>query len=75
MIINSNSANCNLLWLILQKDYEMRKKEEGKRSRGDKEQVMDMLFSAFEKFQYYNVKDLVTITKQPVVSIYVCSGT
>ena len=59
----------------MQKDYEMRKKEEGKRSRGDKEQVMDMLFSAFEKFQYYNVKDLVTITKQPVVSIYVCSGT
>lgn len=30
---------------------------------------MDMLFSAFEKHQYYNVKDLVRITKQPIVSI------
>ena len=29
---------------------------------------MEMLFSAFEKHQYYNVKDLVKITKQPVVS-------
>lgn len=28
-----------------------------------------MLFSAFEKHQYYNIKDLVDITKQPVVSI------
>lgn len=26
-----------------------------------------MLFSAFEKHQYYNLKDLVDITKQPVV--------
>lgn len=26
-----------------------------------------MLFSAFEKHQYYNIKDLVDITKQPVV--------
>lgn len=29
-----------------------------------------MLFSAFEKHQYYNLKDLVDITKQPVVCIY-----
>lgn len=28
-----------------------------------------MLFSAFEKHQYYNLKDLVDITKQPVVRI------
>jgi len=25
-----------------------------------------MLFAAFEKHQYYNIKDLVKITKQPV---------
>lgn len=25
-----------------------------------------MLFNAFEKHQYYNIKDLVKITKQPV---------
>lgn len=43
-----------------------RKKEEGKKSRLDKDHVMDLLFSAFEKHQYYNVKDLVRITQQPI---------
>ncbi|KAA8595844.1 hypothetical protein FQN60_011135 [Etheostoma spectabile] len=48
-------------------EYERKKKEEGKRARVDKQQVLDMLFSAFEKHQYYNIKDLVDITKQPVI--------
>uniref|UniRef100_A0A3Q2SVI6 General transcription factor IIF subunit 2 n=1 Tax=Fundulus heteroclitus TaxID=8078 RepID=A0A3Q2SVI6_FUNHE len=48
------------------REYERKKKEEGKRARSDKQQVLDMLFSAFEKHQYYNIKDLVDITKQPV---------
>uniref|UniRef100_G1SJX2 General transcription factor IIF subunit 2 n=2 Tax=Oryctolagus cuniculus TaxID=9986 RepID=G1SJX2_RABIT len=47
-------------------EYERKKKEDGKRARADKQQVLDMLFSAFEKHQYYNLKDLVDITKQPV---------
>ncbi|XP_033004274.1 general transcription factor IIF subunit 2 isoform X2 [Lacerta agilis] len=47
-------------------DYEKKKKEDGKRARAEKQQVLDMLFSAFEKHQYYNIKDLVDITKQPV---------
>lgn len=47
-------------------EYEKKKKEAGKRARADKQQVLDMLFSAFEKHQYYNIKDLVDITKQPV---------
>ncbi|KAJ8351681.1 hypothetical protein SKAU_G00231570 [Synaphobranchus kaupii] len=47
-------------------EYERKKREEGKRARADKLQVQDMLFSAFEKHQYYNIKDLVDITKQPV---------
>ena len=47
---------------------EQKKKEEGKRTRMEKEQVVDVLLRAFEKHQYYNVKDLVTITKQPIVS-------
>ncbi|KAK1167728.1 general transcription factor IIF subunit 2 [Acipenser oxyrinchus oxyrinchus] len=47
-------------------EYDKKKKEEGKRARADKQQVLDMLFSAFEKHQYYNIKDLVDITKQPV---------
>lgn len=51
-----------------QREYEKKKKEEGKRARADKQQVLEMLFSAFEKHQYYNIKDLVDITKQPVVS-------
>ncbi|KAJ7401769.1 General transcription factor IIF subunit 2 [Pitangus sulphuratus] len=48
-------------------EYEKKKKEDGKRARADKQQVLDMLFSAFEKHQYYNIKDLVDITKQPVI--------
>ncbi len=35
----------------------------------DKDKVQDMLFAAFEKHQYYNVKDLVRITQQPIVSM------
>lgn len=27
---------------------------------------MDILFNAFEKHQFYNIKDLVTITNQPI---------
>nr|XP_020463537.1 general transcription factor IIF subunit 2 [Monopterus albus] len=48
-------------------EYERKKKEDGKRARADKQQVLDMLFSAFEKHQYYNIKDLVDITNQPVI--------
>ncbi|XP_065149080.1 general transcription factor IIF subunit 2b [Paramisgurnus dabryanus] len=48
-------------------EYEKKKKEEGKRARADKQKVLEMLFSAFEKHQYYNIKDLVEITKQPVI--------
>lgn len=43
-----------------------RKKAEGKKSRDDKNAVLDMLFNAFEKHQYYNIKDLVKITRQPI---------
>ncbi|BFZ06561.1 hypothetical protein BsWGS_09600 [Bradybaena similaris] len=47
--------------------FEERKaKKAEKRSRAEKSKVMDVLFSAFEKHQFYNVKDLVGITKQPV---------
>lgn len=35
--------------------------------RADKQMVLDMLFSAFERHQFYNIKDLVDLTKQPVV--------
>jgi len=51
----------------LQIDFDERKKSEGKKARVEKEKVMDMLFAAFEKHQYYNIKDLVKITNQPVV--------
>lgn len=27
---------------------------------------MDLLFNAFEKHQFYNIKDLVTLTNQPI---------
>ncbi|KAI8046771.1 general transcription factor IIF subunit 2 [Drosophila gunungcola] len=47
-------------------EYRERKKAEGKKARDDKNAVMDMLFHAFEKHQYYNIKDLVKITNQPI---------
>lgn len=47
-------------------EYAERKKAEGKKSRDDKDAVLEMLFAAFEKHQYYNIKDLVRITKQPI---------
>lgn len=47
-------------------EYKERKKAEGKKARDDKEAVQNMLFNAFEKHQYYNIKDLVKITRQPI---------
>ncbi|RWS02393.1 transcription initiation factor IIF: small subunit-like protein [Dinothrombium tinctorium] len=47
-------------------EFEQRRKAEGKKSREDKDKVMDVLFAAFEKHQYYNIKDLERITKQPI---------
>nr|XP_057938280.1 general transcription factor IIF subunit 2-like isoform X2 [Doryrhamphus excisus] len=47
-------------------EYEKKKKSEGKMVRAERQVVLDMLFAAFEKHQYYNIKDLVDITKQPV---------
>lgn len=51
---------------MFQIEYRERKKAEGKKARDDKNAVMDMLFHAFEKHQYYNIKDLVKITNQPI---------
>lgn len=52
----------------LQIVHEKKKKSEGKMVRAERQVVLDMLFSAFEKHQHYNIKELVDITKQPVVS-------
>ncbi|XP_020298996.1 general transcription factor IIF subunit 2 [Pseudomyrmex gracilis] len=48
-------------------EYAEKKKAEGKKMRDDKDAVLDMLFVAFEKHQYYNIRDLVKITRQPIV--------
>lgn len=47
-------------------EHEKKKKEEGKRAREDEDVVKALLFNAFERHQYYNLKDLISITKQPV---------
>ena len=49
--------------------HEKKKKEEGKRAREDEDVVKALLFNAFERHQYCNLKDLISITKQPVVRI------
>ncbi|XP_045200091.2 general transcription factor IIF subunit 2-like [Mercenaria mercenaria] len=46
--------------------HQKKMKEEGKRIRQDKDQVMDKLFEIFEKHQYYNIQDLVRLTSQPI---------
>ncbi|VDP83574.1 unnamed protein product [Echinostoma caproni] len=47
-------------------EYEARKKAEGKNLRREKEDVMQDLFKAFERHQYYTIRDLVLLTKQPL---------
>nr|XP_045587844.1 general transcription factor IIF subunit 2-like [Procambarus clarkii] len=44
----------------------LEQKAEGKTIRDDKDKVMELLFAAFEKHQYYNIKDLHKITRQPI---------
>ncbi|XP_002160344.3 general transcription factor IIF subunit 2 isoform X1 [Hydra vulgaris] len=46
-----------------------KRKEEGKRVRAERDEVLEVLFSAFEKHQFYTLKDLVGITQQPVVHL------
>ena len=46
--------------------YDKKVKEEGKRSREDEETVREKLFALFEKHQFYNFKDLLKETRQPV---------
>lgn len=58
---------------VLQIEYAEKKKAEGKKMRDDKDAVLDMLFAAFEKHQYYNIRDLVKITRQPIVNIFTYS--
>lgn len=48
-----------------------RRKAEGKKARDDKDKVMEMLFAAFENHQYYNIKDLQKLTRQPIVCIFI----
>lgn len=49
-------------------EHEKKQKLEGKRARAEKADVLDMLFKAFERHQYYYMKDLIKITQQPSVS-------
>lgn len=46
--------------------YLKAKAAEGKKTRDDKDAVLNMLFAAFEKHQYYNIKYLHSLTKQPM---------
>ena len=48
---------------------EKKRKEDRKRVRGERDDVLDIIFAAFEKHQYYSLKDLVGITQQPVVHL------
>lgn len=43
-----------------------KRKPEGKKLRDDKDVVTEKLLAAFEKHQFYNIKDLANLTNQPV---------
>lgn len=47
-------------------EAETKRKNDQKKSREDKDKVMDMLFTAFEKHQYYYLRDLEKLTNQPI---------
>jgi len=47
----------------------MLKKNSVKNIRMEKESLQTLLFKQFEKHQFYNIKDLKDITRQPVVRI------
>ena len=72
-VLNFKPFSCYKLiiirFVLQQIEFEEKKKAEGKKARDDKDKVMDMLFAAFEKHQYYNIKDLVKITRQPIVRL------
>lgn len=51
-----------LFLTLFQIEYQVRKRAEGKKARDDKDAVLNMLFAAFEKHQYYNIKDLQKVT-------------
>lgn len=51
-------------------EMDEKRKAEGKKARDDKDKVMEMLFAAFENHQYYNIKDLQKLTRQPIVCIF-----
>lgn len=46
------------------------KRDGNKAVRADRDRVVDMLFQAFEKHQYYKLVDLQRVTQQPPVSIH-----
>lgn len=62
-IVNSYKPVSNHANLI---EYENQQKNGAKKERADKDKVQEMLFAAFEKHQYYALKDLVRITQQPI---------
>jgi len=47
-------------------EHEREKKKQGKKMRDDKDKVQEVLFSLFEKHQFYNIKDLAQETRQPI---------
>ena len=63
---DSHALNASFCFQI---KHEKKKKDKGKRAREDEDFVKALLFNAFERHQYYNLKDLISITKQPVVRI------
>lgn len=53
--------------LVLQREAQKKRREGVQKMKADKQVLLDMLFSAFEKRQYYSIKQLVDLTNQPVV--------
>jgi transcription initiation factor TFIIF subunit beta len=70
MQTNESSSKTSYLLPINETEYSIRKKQKAnpdlKRERLPKEDVMNILFAAFEKYSYWNLKGLVQHSDQPV---------
>nr|CAB3251302.1 general transcription factor IIF subunit 2 [Phallusia mammillata] len=49
-----------------EREYKINKKKADKSVRMERDELQSALFKAFEKHQYYNIKDLKDITAQPI---------
>ncbi len=67
--VSDQVYSVRLYIFCIQVAREKLKRDGNKAVRADRDQVVDMLFQAFEKHQFYKLVDLQRITQQPPVCV------